>query len=108
MFSEHLALLPHPGQPTRGGEVEEDVRLVRLVGQPGGHPPLGSDLVPPELPLVALSKAEGQNVTKTLPVSRHYLLTTMGMGRVSMKTPQRAHRPQMNLPQNVLGWRGER
>ena len=32
-----------------------------------------------------------------------YLLTTMGMGRVRMKMPQRAQRPPISLPGNVEG-----
>ena len=54
---EHLALLPHPRQTPGGGEVEQNVGLLTLVGQPC-HPPPGSDLVPPEFPLVALGEAK--------------------------------------------------
>ena len=32
-----------------------------------------------------------------------YLLTTMGMGRVSMKMPQRAQRPPISFPGKVEG-----
>ena len=32
-----------------------------------------------------------------------YLLTTIGMGRVRMKMPQRAHKPPINLPGKVDG-----
>ena len=86
--------------------MEDDVFLGVFPPQSGFQPLSGGNFISPEFVPIANSKA-AHNFNKKYSDSFILMLalkiSPIGIGKVMIKTPQRAQRPQESLPRKVCG-----